>query len=187
MKKRSSHEKPGTLRRRFDRERLARLQKLKQPQVTASEDDFDDDLDEEEDEAQIQEARARVFQSRRTKVGIAADEDDLDDDDEEEEEYDIPRNPIDELISILKALDDTRSRLDSLQVNLSQWLERYPSFEGPWRKFLQSGGLTLADFHKFRQGQMRPRIIRGKRHLRLISTRKFPVKIKKSGHDGEAA
>ena len=93
-------------------------------------------------------------------------------------------DPEDELIIILKAIDYTRSRLDCHQVKLAHLFRRYPDLQEQWRKFTRYGGLSADDFRLFLKGQLRPRITRQRKHLRLVSNRKaIPVKLRKTGND----
>jgi hypothetical protein len=136
------------------------------------------DDDEEDEVGTIKDSRTYRRQSARR----VYDEDD--DDDEgivDEEDF------ADELVSLLKSIDYTRQRLDCHQSKLSHLLERYPEFAGLWQKFQKAGGLSAEDFRLFLKGELRPRITRQRKHLRLVSSRKpLAVKLKRPGNNDAA-
>ena len=106
-------------------------------------------------------------------------------DPEDDEDEDFTIDTAKQLLLILRAIDYGRERLDGLQVKLSDLFERYPPVEDMWRQFRKAGGLTADDFVKFLKGQLRPRITRQRKHLRLVSSRKvLPLKLtKRPGND----
>jgi hypothetical protein len=110
-----------------------------------------------------------------------------DEDDEEEEDDGDEHDPRDELIDVLESIDDARESLDNYQLTLSYLFARHPDLKLQWRKFLQVGGLTADDFRKFLRGELRPRIVRQRKHLRLVSNRKVTPLSFNNNSGGEAA
>jgi len=99
-------------------------------------------------------------------------------------EPDHPEFVYDDLIDVLDALDGTRFRLNQQQCKLRQLLNCDPELRGLYESFSRSGGVTGEDFRRFLHGELRPKITRSKKHLRLIACRKtVPLTFKKPGND----
>jgi hypothetical protein len=77
----------------------------------------------------------------------------------------------DELLDRLRRIEQKQEALDVVRAELKAMISQRPLNE-IWRKFTSSGGVTASDFAQFLHGQLRPRIIRGHRHLRLVADRR---------------
>ena len=73
----------------------------------------------------------------------------------------------DDLLALLRQIERKQAELATIRKSLSV-IVRNPLLSRIWRKFTSSGGITADDFARFREGRLRPRIVHGRRHLRLI-------------------
>ena len=89
------------------------------------------------------------------------------DDDEDEGENETPEE---ELENILYRLDGIRRQFALEFRLLNSLLNRYPELRQQYESFLRSGGISSADFDRFLEGDMRPRLTPRKGHLRLVSS-----------------
>jgi hypothetical protein len=82
--------------------------------------------------------------------------------------------PQGELIEVLELIERSREQLNRHAIALRHLFRRYPGLQQKWEVFIRSGGITASDFERFLDGQLqlRPRITRQHRHLRLIISRR---------------
>jgi hypothetical protein len=107
-------------------------------------------FDDEDDEEELRPLRRRIYNE---------------DEDEEEPEYD----PEEELEHFLQRLDRFRRQFALEFRLLNSLLTRHPDLRAQYESFLRSGGISHADFERFLDGDMRPRLTPRKGHLRLVS------------------
>jgi hypothetical protein len=95
-----------------------------------------------------------------------ADENECDEDDERR------CIEVDEVIELLRRIDWHRQALRQEQTTLQRWLNGSPALAIDWRRFTSSGGVTAEDFTLFKDGRLRQRRTRHRRHLRLVVVNK---------------
>jgi hypothetical protein len=109
------------------------------------------------------------------------------DDREDEEDFDADSIPICEIIGLRRDIEQSQEWTAIQNARFGRLLKASPAFAKFWRKFIDAGGVTVADFEKWCAGRMRHRLTRGKKHLRLISKKSSPtirLKIRpQSGND----
>jgi hypothetical protein len=86
---------------------------------------------------------------------------------EDDEDEDI-EPPEEELEHILCSIDRHRRQLEVMLHNLNGLLNRHPDLREQYQAFLGNGGVSKEDFERFLHGQLRPRLIPHRRHLRLL-------------------
>jgi len=92
--------------------------------------------------------------------------------DDEDRAFEEEESPQDELVEILDSIERQRERLNCYHIRLTHLLRRNPELQDQYQRFSQASGLTAKDFELFLKGELRPRITRTKKHLRLVSNRK---------------
>jgi hypothetical protein len=147
--------------------------------------------------------RRRWLRQQRRLAEVAQPPSPIDDDDDNEfaeahrdrpvqrryvEDFDDDPEPeADELLAVLEYIDYQRHRLNRYGAALKSLLQRYPDLQAKWRQFTGAGGLSAEDFKLFLRGQWRPKIIRQRRHLRLVVNQRHKPTVIRSGNDPEAA
>jgi hypothetical protein len=126
-------------------------------------------------------SRARQRRRRERTVGSALDRpltpaeeaafeqeirDAIGDEDEYQDECD--GSEIEEVIELLRRIDEHRLALDRERATLQRWLAGSPALAVDWRRFTSNGGVTAEDFALFAAGRFQQRRTRHKRHLRLV-------------------
>lgn len=78
----------------------------------------------------------------------------------------------DEVIGLLRNIEQYRQALTRESATLERWLAGSQELQDTWREFQLAGGVSADDFQAFIDGTFRYRRIKQKRHLRLVSTGK---------------
>jgi len=126
----------------------------------------------------------RRYHLAKKPVQQCRDADDWDDDDEDWDDDDDHLDPEVDLLNLLYMREGYHRSLYNNQGRINQLLRQYPELKQRWQHFQRAGGVSAHDFEQFLNGRMRYRIVRSKRHLRLIATRKpIPIKLRKCGND----
>jgi len=97
-------------------------------------------------------------------------------DDEEEEDEDY-RDLDFELLQTLCHVENYSHSLKREQANVARLIRNNPPLAAKWKEFTSQGGIGAKDFENFLNGKLRTRLTRGKKHLRLVSSRQ-PVRIR---------
>jgi|SRR6516164_6097876 len=132
-----------------------------------------EEIDDDDEEAQ-----RRYIETRR----------DYDEEDEEEmvcapafspltDNFDEEGNYRDLDLELLQALCWVENYSHSLQrerTKVARLIRDNPQLAVKWREFTSQGGIGAKDFEHFLSGKFRCRLTRGKKHLRLVSSRNPP-------------
>jgi hypothetical protein len=78
-------------------------------------------------------------------------------------------NPELELIETLCRIEAAQDQLLKQRLKLAELLHRDPDLKESWQAFTRAGGQTAEEYERFRNGQLRPKIVRGRRHLQLVN------------------
>jgi len=123
--------------------------------------------------------------------------------DEEEEELPPPRHRRDEyefgceeeggedyrdldfeLLQALRNIATASYALERMRAHVAR-LVRKPQLTVKWKEFTSQGGIDYKDFENFLNDKFRSRLTRGKKHLRLVSSRNPPsIRLRRRDHDG---
>ena|SRR5882724_7548135 len=93
---------------------------------------------------------------------------------EEDFEDEFYENRI-EIDAVWRLLKSNTYHLEGLTANaerLKCWLSESEEFATAWRDFIASGGINADDFKSFMAGTFRCRLVRRKKHLRLVANAK---------------
>jgi hypothetical protein len=93
----------------------------------------------------------------------------------------------DEVVELLQSMERYRQRIADAAFVFSDWLEGSPQLQEVWNKFIQAGGITADDFRKFLDGRFRYRLIRQRRHLRLVVNNKSQRRVVRCPGGDDAA
>jgi hypothetical protein len=92
---------------------------------------------------------------------------------------DYDETPEEALLDHLGIIDRQRQQLNLERQSLQSLLDHDPDLAAKWREFISLGGISAEDFRQFLAGQMRARITRQRKHLRLVvDRRRRPVIIR---------
>jgi hypothetical protein len=91
------------------------------------------------------------------------------------------------MLTVLENIEYRRQQLQGDLANLQALLNRHRELQARWQEFTGAGGLSAKDFEQFIGGKWRPRIVRQRRHLRLVSNQKRPAAIRRHNNDGPEA
>lgn len=117
----------------------------------------------------------RYYRREQVRARAPVDDDPLDHD-----------NPLLTLLDLYSNLNFYAEKQRDYHKRLDTLLLKYPELRALWSKFHRVGGCTTKDLEDFLNGRFRPRIVRQRKHLRLIASRKAPpIRLIKPG--GEAA
>ena len=75
----------------------------------------------------------------------------------------------DEVIGLLQSMERHQQALHEANSTMQQWLNGSDEFADAWREFTESGGVSVDDFKAFINGTFRCRLVRRKKHLRLVN------------------
>jgi hypothetical protein len=73
-----------------------------------------------------------------------------------------------QVLDLLHMIERDRARLHDLTGTLQQWLRGSPELATVWQRFTTTGGSSADDFARYMAGQLQPRYVQSKRHLRLV-------------------
>jgi hypothetical protein len=105
-------------------------------------------------------------------------------------DYEEERTEIwpDEVIGLLRSMEDHRNALTADAATLQSWLETFNDLHETWSEFQRMGGIGADDFDQFlSDGKLqRRRLVRQRRHLRLVSSQQVPrrrLRLRTSGRE----
>jgi hypothetical protein len=73
-----------------------------------------------------------------------------------------------QVLDLLRMIERDRTTLHDHTGTLQQWLRGSPELATVWQRFTTAGGSSADDFARYMAGQLRPRHVQSKRHLRLV-------------------
>jgi hypothetical protein len=79
-----------------------------------------------------------------------------------------PAASADDLLAALRRIEHRQRGLEAARAELKVMINK-PPLDRVWRRFTSCGGTSADDLQKFINGTLRPRVIQGRGHLRLIS------------------
>jgi hypothetical protein len=94
--------------------------------------------------------------------------------DDYRDEDDLYENRI-EFEAVTRMLKSNVYHQEGLRANadrLKRWLSESEEFATAWKDFIASGGINADDFKSFMAGTFRCRLVRRKKHLRLVANAK---------------
>jgi hypothetical protein len=89
-----------------------------------------------------------------------------------------------DLLQALRSVEHHCHWLERGRARVARLLRNNPQLAAKWKQFTSEGGIGAKDFENFRHGKFRCRLTRGKKHLRLVSSRNPPsIWLRRSQND----